>query len=267
VFSINPDGSNYNKLYSLGSSGTDGTTPQGALINVNGVLYGTASRAGTNNGGTVFSINFDGSNYSTLYSFGASGDGISPQAALLNVNGVLYSTTAAGGSNNGGTVFSIYPNGSNYNILYSFGASATDGVTPSAALINVNDVLYSITAGAGAYNGGTVFSIYPDGSNYNILYSFGTSVTDGTNPQAALLNVNNVLYGTTSEGGRNNGGTVFGIDPNGNNYNTLYSFGASDDDGTNPYASLLNVGGALYGTTPYGGASSNSAGTLFKLQG
>ena len=36
-------------------------------------------------------------------------DGAVPRAGLLNVNGTLYGTTAAGGSSKAGTVFSLTP--------------------------------------------------------------------------------------------------------------------------------------------------------------
>jgi uncharacterized repeat protein (TIGR03803 family) len=146
-------------------------------------------------------INPDGSNYTTLYAFGASAsDGMSSLATLINVNGVLYGTTSSGGTNNNGTVFSIHLNGSNYGTLYSFGANAIDGIGPQAGLININGILYSTTANGGANNNGTVFSIYSDGSNYKILYAFGTNTTDGAMPFAALMNVNGVLYGSTTKG-------------------------------------------------------------------
>jgi uncharacterized repeat protein (TIGR03803 family) len=44
-----------------------------------------------------------------LHNFGSRGDGAYPGAALLDVNGTLYGTTVNGGTNDGGTVFSIKP--------------------------------------------------------------------------------------------------------------------------------------------------------------
>jgi hypothetical protein len=44
-------------------------------------------------GGTVLSITTSGK-YTLLHSFGGNFDGRFPQAALLNVNGTLYGTTA-----------------------------------------------------------------------------------------------------------------------------------------------------------------------------
>jgi len=46
-------------------------------------------------------------------------------------------------------------------------------------------------------------------------------------------------------------------------YGVLYSFKGGSEDGADPYAGLLNVKGALYGTTYSGGASGN--GTVFAI--
>jgi uncharacterized repeat protein (TIGR03803 family) len=47
-------------------------------------------------------------------------------------------------------------------------------------------------------------------------------------------------------------------------YKVLYSFAGGPGDGANPYASLINVKGTLYGTTELGGAN-NSYGTVFSI--
>jgi uncharacterized repeat protein (TIGR03803 family) len=73
------------------------------------------------------------------------------------------------------------------------------------------------------------------------------------------------LYGTTADGGANNGGTVFKITPTGT-LTTVYSFCAQTacTDGALPYAGLvLGTDGSFYGTTGYGGA--NNCGTVFSI--
>jgi uncharacterized repeat protein (TIGR03803 family) len=52
------------------------------------------------------------------------------------------------------------------------------------------------------------------------------------------------------------------------NYSVLYNFKGPSNDGANPYAGLIQVKGTLYGTTYYGGSSTNctyGCGTMFKL--
>jgi uncharacterized repeat protein (TIGR03803 family) len=90
--------------------------------------------------------------------------------------------------------------------------------------------------------------------------------TDGSNPRSALIQASDgSLYGTTSAGGANNGGTVFKITPSGT-LTTLYNFCTQSvcKDGYAPGAALVQANdGSLYGTTNGGGAS--DFGTVFKI--
>jgi uncharacterized repeat protein (TIGR03803 family) len=86
---------------------TDGVGPDGALIDVNGTLYGTTGLGGANGFGTVYSISTSGMEQ-VLHSFGGSGDGASPIAGVIEVNDTLYGTTEYGGRHHG-TVFALTP--------------------------------------------------------------------------------------------------------------------------------------------------------------
>jgi uncharacterized repeat protein (TIGR03803 family) len=75
------------------------------------------------------------------------------------------------------------------------------------------------------------------------------------------------LYGTTTIGGTGFAGTVFKIDPSGNE-TVLHSF--SGADGETPTGGLvLDSAGNLYGTTRNGGGSracaSGGCGVIFKI--
>jgi uncharacterized repeat protein (TIGR03803 family) len=202
--------------------------------------------------------------YKVLYSFGVSGDAANPYAGVINVKGMLYGTTAYGGANGDGTVFSITPSGTE-TVLYSFKGGPGDGEYPIAGLINVKGKLYGTTSQGGANCSssggcGTVFAITPSGRE-TVLHSFGAS-GDGNGPFAGLIKVKGTLYGATMEGGANGDGTVFSITPSGTE-TVLYSFKGGSGDGEFPLASLINVKGILYGTTVYGGA--NDDGTVFSV--
>ena len=73
---------------------------------------------------------------------------------------------------------------------------------------------------------------------------------DGQDPQARLVYVGGLLYGTTFAGGVNGAGTVFKITKSGKE-TPLYSF-KGGADGANPFAGLIDVKGTLYGTTSSG---------------
>ncbi len=241
----------------------DGAAPVGSLINVNGTLYGSTYGGGKYGHGTVFAITLSGSE-KIICSLGASDrDAVGPEGSLTSLNGVLYGTTSAGGVTLGkrcsvigcGTVFSVTKDGQE-TVIYRF-KGGKDGFFPMAGLINVNGTLYGTTFWGGDMRCtpagcGTVYGITTTGVK-TVLHNF-SSPHDGQRPRAGLIDVNGMIYGTTSLGGyahRRGAGTVFSIDTSGNE-KVLYSF-AGPPDGADPSADLLYVNGTLYGTTYYGG--------------
>ncbi|MGB8908924.1 MAG: choice-of-anchor tandem repeat GloVer-containing protein [Candidatus Cybelea sp.] len=153
---------------------------------------------------------------------------------------------------------------SSYQVLYSF-SGRPDGQSPLASLVDVKGVLYGTTSRGGKYGyaddkGGTVFSITTSGTEH-VLYSFRKG-----QPFASLIDVGDILYGTTQYGGggRYGGaGTIFSISTSGKE-RQLYSFQFAYHDGHRPMASLVNARGPLYGTTSQGGATTDS-GTVFTI--
>jgi uncharacterized repeat protein (TIGR03803 family) len=133
--------------------------------------------------------------------------------------------------------------------------------------------LYGTTFRGGTQNMGTVFKIGPFGK-MTTLYSFCSlhQCADGYYPSAGLASaVEGVLYGVTSAGGVNDGGTLFKITSEGK-LTTLYNFCSklNCDDGSDPEALVQGTDGNLYGTTQAGGASypydcGNGCGTVFKI--
>jgi uncharacterized repeat protein (TIGR03803 family) len=162
-------------------------------------------------------------------------------------------------------------------VLYNFcfASACSDGVFPNSGLVQdaagnlygtvVNGGIFTVVCSGGGC--GTVFKI--DTSNkFSVLYSFCsvTNCTDGVNPKAGLiLDSSGNLYGTTSGGGANGGGTVFKLDTSGVE-TVLYSFCsvALCADGSTPLAGVIqDASGNLYGTTYVGGA--NGGGVVFKV--
>jgi len=284
IFKINKDGTGYTVLHNFGPSGSgDGIWPEaGLVLGSGGVLYGTTYAGGfahpnggvygVNNGGTIFKINQDGSGYAVIHSFGASGDGYTPDDALFQANdGRLYGTAQNGGPNNAqGIVFGINTDGNGYQIIHAFvGGGNSDGVYPVASLTEGTDgALYGTTPSGQGTTGygsvGIIFKLNKDGSDYQILHNFGPlGGTDGQTPEAGLIDTNGVLYGTTEYGGLNGAGTVFKLNEGGSDYSVIHNFNFSGDGG-HPYANLMIASsGALWGTTENGGT--NSSGIVFAL--
>jgi uncharacterized repeat protein (TIGR03803 family) len=249
-------------LYSFRGTKASGKRPYAGLIDVNGTFFGTTGYGGPFDQGTFFSITKNGSE-KVLYTFGKGLDGYYPLSLPLDVGGMLYGTTSAGGTNvcssseGCGTVFSITTSGKE-KVLYSFG-KGNDGRFPDAGLIDVRGTLYGTTYKGGTYAAGAAFSITMDGRE-KVLHSFGGG-TDGANPASELIEVNGTLYGTAPYGGTYGKGIVYSMTTNGKE-RVLYNFGRGTD-ASGPYGSLTDVGGTLYGTTVNGGAY--GYGTLFSI--
>ncbi|MGB6601958.1 MAG: choice-of-anchor tandem repeat GloVer-containing protein [Candidatus Cybelea sp.] len=260
----------------LFSGGSDGANPDASLIDVNGTLYGTTDHGGSGSGcpggcGTVYNVSTTGAE-NVLHSFKFI-DGSGPTAGLIDVNGKLYGATVGGGAIpcpglGCGTVYSVKMSG-HEKVLHSFGGDS-DGSAPVAGLIDVNGELYGTTLGGGtgcSGGCGTVYSVSTTGGE-KILYRFAGG-SDGESPQAALINVKGTLYGTTYYGGGSGCsigcGTVYSISPTGKE-KVLYRF-AGGSDGAAPAAALIDVKGALYGTTMDGGNSKcySGCGTVYSV--
>ncbi|MGO8836170.1 MAG: choice-of-anchor tandem repeat GloVer-containing protein [Limisphaerales bacterium] len=270
IFAVNTDGTDFTILYSFTETSgfpptnSDGACPLDSLLLSGNTLYGTTFFGGSSGCGTVFSVNTNGTDFKTLYSFT---DGANPVAGLILSGNTLYGTASGNGINYDGTVFAVNTDGTGFTNLYSF-TGDSDGGAPYAGLILSGNTLYGTTAGWG-YTGstGTVFAINTDGTGFKTLHNFSGG-NDGAYPQTSLILSGNTLYGTTSAGGISNNGTVFAVNTDGAGFTTLYSFTALSGFGTNSDGAIPNglilSGNTLYGTTYEGGA--NDDGTIFALK-
>jgi uncharacterized repeat protein (TIGR03803 family) len=132
----------------------------------------------------------------------------------------------------------------------------------------VGNTLYGMTRQGGAHGLGTIFKIDTNGSGYGLTHSFAGSSgspTDGAQPVGTLFFDGARFFGSTPRGGAfgvgsNNAlGVLFGVDPDGSNYQVLNSFDAGINGG-GP-GDVLEFNGALYGMTGTGG--SNNLGTIY----
>lgn len=271
----------YKTLYTF-HGGHNGVSPNGSLISLNGVLYGTTIRGGKRGYGTVFAIDTSG-NERVIYAFTGGADGISPSDGMTVLHGVLYGTTIAGGDGCAtgpvgaagcGTVFAVTTSGKE-RVVYSF-KWGSDGAAPITGLTVLHGALYGVTWVGGlktvcanflSKGCGTVFEVSTSG-NERVLYRFKGG-KDGALPEGRLLARNGDLFGTANKGG-NQGcggagcGTIFEIN-NAGVGQVLYRFEGGSDGG-NPAAGMISLNGALYGTTTQGGSGceDSGCGTIFK---
>jgi len=110
-----------------------------------------------------------------------------------------------------------------------------------------------------------------DGSGYEILRHFGERDSDGDHPAGLMEASDGALYGTTSQGGTDDAGTVFKLSKDGSGYTVLHRFASDVGDRWFPGMHLVEGNdGTLYGTTEIGGIRRTSGiyvsyGTIFKL--
>ena len=256
IFKINTDGTGFVNLLDFDGV-SNGSTPFGSLIYDGSILYGMTHSGGANNDGTVFKINTDGTGYTKLLDFDGT-NGQFPTGSLISDGTALYGMTRYGGANGSGTIFKINTDGTGYTQLYSF--SWSDGEVPHGSLISDGTTLFGMTTYGGTNNDGTIFKINTDGTVYNKLLDFDGAIS-GSYPLESLVSDGTTLYGMTSEGGTNNLGTIFNINPDGTGYTKLLDFDGVSN-GSNPQGSLIFEGNVLYGMTFEGG--SVNVGTVFK---
>jgi uncharacterized repeat protein (TIGR03803 family) len=271
VYQIHPNGVE-TVLYAFTGQNNDGAQPNGGVIQVGSLYFGTTEWGGKNGVGTVFKL--QGRTETVLYSFGTSSeDGGAPVAGLIaDSHGNLYGTTSQGGVYGHGNVFELVKpklggTGWTETILYIFGAESQDGSAPIGRLaFDAEGNLYGTTSYGGAYANGTVFEL-KRGAKWKetILHAFqGQSGSDGGVPYGGLVaDTAGNFYGAATEGGLSGGGTVFELSPgtHGWAFSVLGSVPGWSISGTFREV-LLAPNGTIYAATHCDG---NGAGSLYQL--
>ncbi len=191
----------------------------------------------------------NGGNFQVVHSFtsGAS-DGGTPTSALTYDGSWLYGTTQYGGTTGWGTVFKMDLNGSGFQLLHSFNKD-TDGSRPASSVTVSGSYLYGMTSS------GTVYRINKSNGDFTTLQS-------GLSGYGGVTVTDSKLYGMTLDGGEFGAGSIFSMNLDGSDLETLHSFG-SGSDGRAPYNGLTLADSTLYGATSYGGPF--DLGTVFAI--
>ena len=251
IFSFDPVSFIVTKVDDLDN--VNGAVPLGSLVQGGGgLLYGMCANGGGDGAGVIFSFNPGNLTYAKLKDFDFS-SGYYPHGSLMKgIDGKLYGMTYKGGNNNNGVLFSFECSTLTYTKLNDF--DGANGAEPLGSLVQAPDgKIYGMTSDGGNANLGVIFSFDPNTSNYTIEKNFDNA--DGTSPFSNMTLANDgKFYGTTFQGGVNNGGVIFSFDPSADSYIKLKDFG-TDIMGQRPSGHLLRAAdGKLYGMTPLGGA-------------
>lgn len=213
-----------------------------------------------------------GQTFKVLHSFADSPtDGRNPKCVLvLDSLGNLYGTTALGGMHAQGSAFMLNRGGKEVAEL----GFLRNGYYPVAGLLQGSQGDFFGTAEDGGdfeglcatFGCGSVFKINKIHGE-TVLHEFTGRPDDGEQPQSLLVeDPAGNIYGTTTNGGLNNAGTIFRVDNSGN-YTMTYDFcvdpPACTDGGAPIPGLILDPAGNLYGVGAGGGAF--DAGVVFEL--
>jgi hypothetical protein len=295
-------------LYSFGAQGSgDGYNPYAGVTPASAAattLYGTTECGGSgpatfetcqDGSGTVYQLTYVKKTKTVpahwvetiLHNFVAT-DGAAPLGGLLLSGGSLYGYTSTGGATyqgppmGHGVVYELKPNGtaSTYNVLYNFGASATDAAGPyyGAPVIDAEKNLYGTSMNGGSYANGAVWELAYSATDATyteqVIYSFSTDSESSAGVNWGLVYSKGSLFGSTDGwSGPGNGGTVFELTykkptakvPGGWTETDIYDFPASVGFGSGWNQLILDSAGNFYGMLPGLDYGAYPYGSVFEL--
>lgn len=176
IFRIRLDGTGFETIFDFEALpdvspfvNVSGIIPTVGLTNGNdGYLYGSASSGGAEGDGTLFRLNATTLEFTVIHAFDfPKGSGPAGQV-LVGRDGRLYGTTSNGGTDSSGnsvsrgTIYSILPDGTDFQSLHTF--TGDDGINPAGALVQVNDTTFiGIATSGGKCSQGTVYQFSTTG--------------------------------------------------------------------------------------------------------
>ncbi len=247
-------------LYQFAGGTNDGSEPTGdGVFDQAGNFYGTTFDSGASGVGTVYELSPSGGGWteSVLHNFSGL-DGANPYGGLaIDPSGNLYGPTKLGGTcQNCGLVYELTHSGAGWTetVLQNF--DGVDGIQPLGGLIlDASGNIYGTTdsGGIGAGSGGEIFELTQSGGSWTLDLLYGYPAGRGGPWCDLVMDSSGNIYGTTSQGGIFDAGTIFKLTNSNGNWiqTTLYNF--NGNQGSSPHGSLaLDANGNLYGTA-YGG--------------
>jgi uncharacterized repeat protein (TIGR03803 family) len=266
-----PVQADFNVIYSL-NGGLAGAPPNAPMVaDHSGNLYGTTKFSGINCTstaaacGAVFQLSGAGV-FTILHGFTGTPDGGEPITGLTWVDGQLFGRTLLGGAYGVGTIFSMNPDGSNYQIRHNnvFG-KGVDPYSPFPFLPAPGGGVYGL--GQYGVSGNGVLYLWEPKDTVINLHNF-TGRADGSWPTSLVQDQQGNLYGSTRLGGactasRQGCGVIYEVNPTTRQFTTLYTF-TGTEDGAEPLLGSVGADGTLYGIstpTQYQGG----AGQIFTL--
>jgi uncharacterized repeat protein (TIGR03803 family) len=255
LFKLSPDG-HYTLLHQFAGKPSDGAYPVEELLQASdGHFYGTTTRGGTDNLGTVYRLSAAGK-VSLVHSF-KRGQGRAPSALIEASDGKFYGISNVGRD----AVFRLTPAG-DFEFVHIFTPNDSAGDMPAAPLIQAADgYFYGTTSMSPHGVGGVLFRLSAAGE-YSVLHRWAYAF-----PRGALVQIGNGdIYGVTSEGGAYGVGSIYRLRAGDLRIEKVHTF--RDAKGGSPTGGLVQASdGWLYGTTERGGVPDDYGhGTVFRFK-
>lgn len=140
IFKLNIIDTTYQVLFSQSN-----LEPNGIILS-DSLIYCVTRKGGINGLGNIFRMNYDGSNYYSIFDFSVSSTGYNPSGNLCMNNNTFYGLASSGGKYGNGVIYEIDINGTKYNKLFDFytGQDITGGC-PTGYLFYSDSALYGLT--------------------------------------------------------------------------------------------------------------------------
>ena len=225
VWRFNKSNSTISELASFPSSSGIPTEPgaNSIAIDRSGNLFGTtAGQPQAAVYGTVWEVHAGQSTIQTLATFNSTNGSVPTGPIVIDASGNVFGATEFGGANNNGgspaglgTVYEVASGSGAITSLASF--SGDNGEYPVGGLVgDANGNLFGTASKGGnvsaqsVQGAGTVFEVVKGAKAITLVAAF--SETDGKLPQGSVLvDPSGNIFGTSSGGGSQLGGTVFEI--------------------------------------------------------
>jgi uncharacterized repeat protein (TIGR03803 family) len=261
LFSMEPDGSNFQTLI---------TAPQAQTTGWRELVDGSDARIYAVAAAKIVGVNRDGSVFQSIHT---NLSGSMPDQLFEASDGRLYAVESTGL----GLIFRIDKDGSNRTVVRDFAASPVPGAAaPRAVLEGSDGVLYgtlSGISGAGAVKP-KVFRMNRDGSSFSIVRELETfpenGLTYGNVIDSLIEGGDGWLYGSVPNSGLHKPGYAFRLSKDGNSFTNLlewpatylgFDAGANVNRSTTKYL-IEGVDGRLHGTTI---AIGTASGALYRF--
>jgi len=262
------------------------------------LLYGLLDYNGTDNNGSFYSINKNGTGFTKIYDVPGSyylsnipfshSDGmiyfstgtevkkfnpttslfetlpllranINRQLTIDNNNWIYFVE-----GNQNPVIYKMKTDGTSETDLHAL-TGATDGWNALAGITVIpGDSLFGVMINGGTNDEGTIYSLKTDGSGFGVRHHF--TLATGRYPESKLVYFDGKLYGTTYGGGVNFMGVIFSYDLTTSTYTDLYDF--TNPTGSTPYGGVIQASnGKLYGMTYQGGTGGNGVIFSYDISG